>query len=59
MHRDIKPDNLMFRTKGKNLDLVLIDFGLSSFDWVKEYLYRRCGTPGFVAPEIIMNKTGE
>jgi serine/threonine protein kinase len=64
MHRDIKPENLMFRYKEDDQehnrdDLVLIDFGLASLTTVKEYLYRRCGTPGFVAPEIITNKKGE
>ena len=61
MHRDIKPENLMFRYKrksGKPDELILIDFGLSSFVNVDKYLYRRCGTPGFVAPEIITNKVG-
>ena len=60
MHRDIKQENLMFKYKEKHdkpYELVLIDFGLSSFDYVQEYIYRRCGTPGFVAPEIIkLNK---
>ena len=62
MHRDIKPDNIMFRYKrdGDNFgEMVLIDFGLASFDYVESYLYRRCGTPGFIAPEIINNKIGE
>jgi len=62
MHRDIKQENLMFKYKEKHdkpYELVLIDFGLSSFDYVQEYIYRRCGTPGFVAPEIIKLNKGE
>ena len=29
-----------------------MDFGLSTFIDEDEYLFKRCGTPGFVAPEI-------
>lgn len=61
MHRDIKPENIMFRRKCDGInhgEMVLIDFGLASFDYVKEYLYARCGTPGFVAPEVIKHKKG-
>jgi len=52
MHRDIKPDNILFRSK-KPSDCVLIDFGLSSFTNISEILFPKCGTPGFVAPEIL------
>lgn len=34
-------------------DLVIADFGLSAFNFDKNMLYKRCGTPGYVAPEII------
>jgi len=33
--------------------LFIVDFGLASFVNVNKYLYKRCGTPGFVSPEII------
>lgn len=51
MHRDLKPDNIMIRSE-KGDDLVIVDFGLGSFVNVKEYIFSRCGTPGYVAPEI-------
>jgi len=52
MHRDLKPENLMI--KGKKISEVrIIDFGLATFVDEEEHLYKRCGTPGFVAPEII------
>jgi len=51
MHRDLKPDNMMFR-KEKGDDLVIVDFGLASFVDCKEYIFSRCGTPGYVAPEV-------
>jgi serine/threonine protein kinase len=52
MHRDIKPDNILFRKKDQE-ELVLVDFGLASDVEQPEYLFKRCGTPGYVAPEII------
>lgn len=32
---------------------VIVDFGLSTNVDLPEYLFFRCGTPGYVAPEII------
>jgi len=32
---------------------VIADFGLADFADVEEYLFVRCGTPGYVAPEVI------
>ena len=55
MHRDIKPDNIMLRNRTKP-ELVLTDFGLSTFEKEPKYLYPKCGTPGYVAPEIINKK---
>lgn len=31
----------------------LCDFGLATHVDVKEYLYKRCGTPGYVSPEVV------
>jgi serine/threonine protein kinase len=53
VHRDMKPENIMFRTTKINTEIVILDFGLSTFCDEKEYIYTRCGTPGFVAPEIV------
>ena len=56
MHRDIKPENILFRSKSfsNNTDtqVVLADFGLATFNNVERYIFPKCGTPGFVAPEI-------
>ena len=59
MHRDLKPENLILKTKKNKQDVKLIDFGLADYINNKEQLFRRCGTPGFVAPEIISLKQGE
>ena len=53
MHRDLKPENLMLKSKRKYEKVKIIDFGLATVIKQTEYLYKRCGTPGFVAPEII------
>ena len=55
MHRDIKPDNIMLKQKDEP-DAVLTDFGLATFQNEKHYLYPKCGTPGYVAPEVINKK---
>ena len=52
MHRDLKPENLLFRKEGE-WDCVIADFGLAQFCNIDSYLFVRCGTPGYVAPEVI------
>ena len=52
MHRDLKPENLLFRSEG-DWDCVIADFGLAEFSNIETYLFVRCGTPGYVAPEVI------
>jgi serine/threonine protein kinase len=59
MHRDIKPENIMIRTVGGTKEMVIGDFGLASRTDIPKYLLERCGTPGYVAPEIANFKTGE
>jgi len=41
------------RSMKDNTEIVLIDFGLATYDYVEDYIFKRCGTPGFVAPEVI------
>lgn len=54
MHRDIKPDNILFRKDIiSEKTICLADFGLATYTTVDEYLYLKCGTPGFVAPEVL------
>ncbi len=54
VHRDLKPENLIFRDENLN-SLVIIDFGLSTTVKDSEALFTRCGSPGYVAPEILNN----
>ena len=51
VHRDIKPEN--FLLDGSDLNLKLIDFGLSTYLPDGERLKDRQGTPYYIAPEVI------
>lgn len=53
MHRDLKPENLIFRSDESWGECIIADFGLAEFCDTDEYLFVRCGTPGYVAPEVI------
>ncbi|CAD8063586.1 unnamed protein product [Paramecium primaurelia] len=52
IHRDLKPENLLLKSTENNNEIILADFGLAT-NLDDEPLFKRCGTPGFVAPEII------
>ncbi|KAL5011086.1 hypothetical protein ScPMuIL_013391 [Solemya velum] len=52
VHRDLKPENLLVhRNKDSSITLKLADFGLAME--VKDLIYTVCGTPTYVAPEIL------
>lgn len=56
MHRDLKPENMILKHKGGPIEenvLKIVDFGLATKSDIAEYLFKRCGTPGFVAPEVV------
>jgi serine/threonine protein kinase len=62
MHRDLKPENMILKNKKDDLDncvVKIVDFGLAEVCDKDEYLFKRCGTPGYVAPEIINSKKDE
>merc|ERR1719270_2498917 len=50
-HRDIKPENLLVIDMLHSKSLKLADFGLAVV--VREPLFTVCGTPTYVAPEIL------
>ncbi|CAL5195897.1 unnamed protein product [Lathyrus oleraceus] len=53
-HRDLKPENLML---DKNGVLKVSDFGLSTYSQQEgELLRTACGTPNYVAPEVINDR---
>jgi calcium/calmodulin-dependent protein kinase I len=54
VHRDIKPENILLKEKKNYTDIVIADFGFSTFLFNnKNIIYKRCGTPGYVSPEIL------
>ncbi|CAD8064274.1 unnamed protein product [Paramecium sonneborni] len=53
-HRDIKKCNIMLRNQNSYDSICLIDFGLAEkANQENNYLFKYCGTPGCVAPEIL------
>ena len=57
IHRDIKPENLLFSTKVPSTRVIKVsDFGLARFISNETLATTTCGTPGYVAPEILEQK---
>ena len=52
-HRDMKPENLLLRNRIDDSDILIADFGFAKYV-PEEGLKTRCGTPAFVAPEILV-----
>ncbi|KAL9105901.1 MAG: hypothetical protein Q9227_009012 [Pyrenula ochraceoflavens] len=53
VHRDIKPENILLTDK--NLAVKLADFGLAKIIGEESFTTTLCGTPSYVAPEILEN----
>ncbi|XP_049850737.1 probable myosin light chain kinase DDB_G0271550 [Schistocerca gregaria] len=54
VHRDLKPENLLCSGTGDKEIVKIADFGLSKIFSDEEQLRTSCGTPGYVAPEVLM-----
>uniref|UniRef100_A0A5S6R200 Protein kinase domain-containing protein n=1 Tax=Trichuris muris TaxID=70415 RepID=A0A5S6R200_TRIMR len=55
VHRDIKPENLLYQTPDPDSRIIITDFGLSK-SVESEVMETACGTPGYVAPEVLAQK---
>lgn len=55
IHRDLKPENLLYASREDSAIIKISDFGLARF-LQNELATTACGTPGYVAPEIIEGK---
>lgn len=62
IHRDLKLGNILFKeitipnTKGKGIQLKIADFGLATkLDYYSERKMTFCGTPNYIAPEMLIN----
>ncbi|XP_020786604.1 calcium/calmodulin-dependent protein kinase IGa [Boleophthalmus pectinirostris] len=55
VHRDLKPENLLYFNSDENAKIMVSDFGLSK---TVEHgvMSTACGTPGYVAPEVLAQK---
>merc|ERR1719438_164147 len=52
-HRDLKPENLLLMSDGSDSDIKIADFGFAKRALNEKCLRTQCGTPGYVAPEIL------
>lgn len=52
-HRDLKPENLLLRSTDNDSEIKIADFGFAKKVLTPNSLTTQCGTPGYVAPEIL------
>eukprot|EP00565_Helicotheca_tamesis_P004997 CAMPEP_0185724094 /NCGR_PEP_ID=MMETSP1171-20130828/682_1 /TAXON_ID=374046 /ORGANISM="Helicotheca tamensis, Strain CCMP826" /LENGTH=335 /DNA_ID=CAMNT_0028391875 /DNA_START=129 /DNA_END=1136 /DNA_ORIENTATION=- len=52
-HRDLKPENLLLVTNDDDATVKIADFGFAKKVLAPKSLTTQCGTPGYVAPEIL------
>ncbi|XP_073826361.1 ovarian-specific serine/threonine-protein kinase loki isoform X1 [Musca autumnalis] len=53
-HRDLKPDNVLLESSDEETLLKVSDFGLSKFVQKDSVMRTLCGTPLYVAPEVLL-----
>lgn len=56
VHRDLKPENILYTSAAPDADLKLADFGLADVINSDQMLHASCGTPSYIAPEILKGK---
>uniref|UniRef100_UPI00358F9A9D calcium/calmodulin-dependent protein kinase type 1-like isoform X2 n=1 Tax=Myxine glutinosa TaxID=7769 RepID=UPI00358F9A9D len=56
VHRDLKPENLLYFSPDEDSKIMISDFGLSKMDAIGDVMSTACGTPGYVAPEVLAQK---
>jgi calcium/calmodulin-dependent protein kinase I len=58
VHRDLKPENLIYASSANDSQVKITDFGLAKFRAAedKSGMHTACGTPGYVAPEVLKNE---
>ncbi|CAM2109948.1 unnamed protein product [Caretta caretta] len=55
VHRDLKPENLLYASPFEDAKIMITDFGLSKLE-SDGVMATACGTPGYVAPELLEQK---
>eukprot|EP01028_Stygiella_incarcerata_P002933 TRINITY_DN1559_c0_g1_i3.p1 TRINITY_DN1559_c0_g1~~TRINITY_DN1559_c0_g1_i3.p1 ORF type:complete len:315 (+),score=82.25 TRINITY_DN1559_c0_g1_i3:145-1089(+) len=53
-HRDLKPENILYATKAHDSPLMITDFGLAKITTPEVMMKTACGTPTYVAPEVLL-----
>lgn len=59
VHRDLKPENILIEKDPRTEEVIQIkvtDFGLSKIVIPDEVMIESCGTPAYVAPEVLLKK---
>mmetsp|Transcript_18708 Transcript_18708/g.40335 ORF Transcript_18708/g.40335 Transcript_18708/m.40335 type:complete len:327 (-) Transcript_18708:152-1132(-) len=56
VHRDLKPENLLYASEADDAEIKIADFGLARVVSGGDMMKTACGTPGYVAPEILKNQ---
>ncbi|XP_040447711.1 calcium/calmodulin-dependent protein kinase type 1 isoform X1 [Falco naumanni] len=56
VHRDLKPENLLYYSVDEDSKIMISDFGLSKIEGCGSVMSTACGTPGYVAPEVLAQK---
>lgn len=54
-HRDLKPENILMVSNEDDAELKIVDFGFAAITHGNT-LTTQCGTPGYIAPEILSGK---
>ncbi|KNC46086.1 CAMK/RAD53 protein kinase [Thecamonas trahens ATCC 50062] len=56
VHRDLKPENILFESTDDDASIKLTDFGLARILGATEVMTTLCGTPQYLAPEVIVSQ---
>eukprot|EP00296_Roombia_truncata_P000103 JP435763.1.p1 GENE.JP435763.1~~JP435763.1.p1 ORF type:complete len:340 (+),score=101.43 JP435763.1:1-1020(+) len=62
VHRDLKPENLLYASPAEDASIKLADFGLAKMigggggGGGGQVMHTTCGTPGYVAPEVLKSE---
>lgn len=52
-HRDLKPENIVYATADEKSHVKITDLGLAKLYGDQDMMMTPCGTPGYVAPEVL------
>ena len=59
VHRDLKPENFLLDTTAEDANLKVIDFGTAQFFTPGTPMTAKCGTPYYIAPEVLKSNYDE